>query len=113
MQIPANPTGINKKLLSDTDSNGNSRYRCVEILPGSLDCCMAARGILGQRFLNNQIPSLPLDACDAPDCQCSYEHLPDRRTHSRRVSDAVGQSTSAFFESQERPRISTGRRQGD
>ena len=113
MQIPANPTGINKKLLSDTDSNGNSRYRCAEILPGSLDCCMAARGILGERFLHHQIPSLPLDACDAADCLCSYEHLPDRRTQNRRVSDAVGDGTSAFFEAQERPRISTGRRQQD
>jgi hypothetical protein len=113
MQIPANPTGINKKLLSETDSNGNSRYRCVEVLPGSLDCCKAAQDILGQRFLNNQIPSLPLDACDAANCLCSYEHLPDRRTNSRRVSDAVSHSTSQFFESQERPRTSTGRRQQD
>ena len=113
MQVPANLTGTHKKQTSDNGDQENSEFRCVEVVAGNLDCCYAVQALLGKRFLNRQIPSLPLDACDVPDCQCSYEHLPDRRTHSRRVSDAASQSTSQFFESQERPRICTGRRQGD
>ncbi len=113
MQIPANPTGNHKKILLDTDDPEDSRYRCVEILPGGLDCCRAVRDTLGTRFLSAQVPSLPLDGCDAKDCQCSYELLPDRRTNSRRVSDALGDNTSYFFESHNRHRTSTGRRQKD
>jgi hypothetical protein len=113
MQIPANPTGINKKLLSDTDSNGNSRYRCVEVAPGSLDCCYAVQALMGERFLNNQIPSLPLDGCDAQNCECSYVHLKDRRSEARRVSDNVGNDTSTFYKMHDRHRISTGRRWND
>jgi hypothetical protein len=112
-KMPANVTAANKKKLSDTDEQGNSRYRCVEVLPGSLDCCQAVQDILGQRFLSKQIPSLPLDACDAQDCRCSYEFLADRRTSVRRVSDAVGNTTLQFVEMHDRHRVRTGRREGD
>jgi len=113
MQIPANETGNHKKLLLDIKQQANSEYRCVEVLPGSLDCCQAARDILGKRFLSDQVPSLPLDACDARDCQCSYELLEDRRTNSRRVSDALSNNTTLFFDSESRHRTSTGRRHND
>lgn len=110
MQIQANPAGMNNKELADKREQGNCRYRCVEVLPGGLDCCQAARDILGKRFLRKEIPSLPLDACDAKDCRCSYELLDDRRTGARRISDVVGNTTTLFFDSDNRQRTSSGRR---
>ena len=113
MQVPANLTGTYKKRSADSSAQENSKYRCVEVVPGSLDCCYAVQELLGERFLSKQIPSLPLDGCDAQDCQCSYAHLKDRRTDARRVSDAVGNDTSTFYKMHDRNRISTGRRHGD
>jgi hypothetical protein len=113
MQIPANLTINNKKQSSDISEHKSSQYRCVEVLPGNLDCCQAVQDILGKRFLSKEIPSLPLNTCDAQDCRCSYELLDDRRTHIRRVPDAAGNTTSPFFESHERHRDSTGRRSLD
>ncbi len=113
MQISANLTGRHKKQSSDSSEPENSEFRCVEILAGSLDCCYAVQELLGKRFLSRQIPSLPLDGCDAKDCQCSYELMPDRRTNSRRVSDALGDKTSHFYEMHDRHRTSTGRRNKD
>jgi len=113
MQMPANLTDTHKKQTFDGSERGDSKYRCVEVVPGSLDCCYAVQELLGERFLSKQIPSLPLDGCDAQDCQCSYAHLKDRRTDARRVSDAVGDDTSTFYKMHDRNRISTGRRHGD
>ncbi len=113
MQVPANLTDTNKKRSSDSSAQENSKYRCVEVVPGSLDCCYAVQELLGERFLSKQIPSLPLDGCDAQDCRCSYELLKDRRTDTRRVSDAVGNDTSTFYKMHDRHRIITGRRHGD
>lgn len=113
MQVPANKSGINNKRTPVNKEEGNSRYRCVEVLPGSLDCCHAAQDLLGRRFLSDEVPSLPLDACDADNCRCSYELLDDRRSSARRVSDVVGNNTTLFFESGKRHRTSTGRRQDD
>ena len=113
MQVPANLTGTHKKRSADSSAQENSKYRCVEVVPGSLDCCYAVQELLGKRFLSKQIPSLPLDACDAQDCQCSYEHLKDRRTNARRVSDVVVNTTSIFVDSNDAPRTSKGRRSND
>ncbi len=64
-----------------------SLYRGVQIVTAEAGCCRAARILVGQRFLFDEIPRLPLDACDARDCQCSYKFFDDRRTDTRRLSD--------------------------
>ncbi len=64
-----------------------SLYRGVQIVTGETECCRAARILTGQRFLFDEIPRLPLDACDARDCQCSYKLFNDRRADARRLSD--------------------------
>ena len=64
-----------------------SLYRGVQIVTGETGCCRAARILTGQRFLFDEIPRLPLDACDVRDCQCSYKLFDDRRTDARRLSD--------------------------
>ncbi|MDJ0751140.1 MAG: hypothetical protein QNJ11_16755 [Woeseiaceae bacterium] len=64
-----------------------SRYRGVQIVTLETGCCRAARDLVGQRFLCDEIPRLPLEACDAQHCQCIYELFNDRRTDTRRLSD--------------------------
>ncbi len=50
--------------------------------------CRAAAAIVGQRFLSEDAPLLPLPDCDMPrECRCVYQHFTDRRTERRRESD--------------------------
>jgi hypothetical protein len=50
--------------------------------------CDAARDMVGQRFLSEEAPRLPLDDCDcASRCGCVYRHFSDRRTEVRRDAD--------------------------
>ncbi len=63
-----------------------SLYRGVQIV-GDEGCCCVARTLAGQRFLSDEIPTLPLDQCDVTECRCSYELFDDRRTGERRLSD--------------------------
>jgi hypothetical protein len=50
--------------------------------------CRAAASIVGQRYLSEEAPALPLPDCDTPrDCRCVYQHFTDRRTDTRRESD--------------------------
>ncbi len=50
--------------------------------------CNAAAELHGRRFLADEAPRLPLDACLTPsNCHCVYKHFDDRRTGLRRDSD--------------------------
>ncbi len=50
--------------------------------------CNAAAELHGRRFLADEAPRLPLDACLTPStCHCVYKHFDDRRTGLRRDSD--------------------------
>ena len=50
--------------------------------------CNAAAELHDRRFLADEAPSLPLDACPTTsNCQCFCEHFDDRRTGLRRDSD--------------------------
>jgi hypothetical protein len=113
MQFLGNMPGTEKDQKPGNGVDDKTRYRCVEVLPGGIDCCQAANDILGKRFLRAEIPALPLATCDAEVCRCSYELLDDRRTSHRRASDAVGDSATLFFEADNRHRSSSGRRHDD
>lgn len=63
------------------------RYRGVQIVAASQDCCSAAKLFAGQRFRPDEIPKLPLERCDAAECRCTYKLYNDRRTSERRLSD--------------------------
>ena len=50
--------------------------------------CRAAAAIVGNRYLSEDAPSLPLPDCDIPrECRCVYQHFTDRRTDMRREAD--------------------------
>ena len=50
--------------------------------------CASVQRIEGLRFLSDDAPTLPLDACSHPQlCRCVYVHFQDRRTGSRRDTD--------------------------
>jgi len=87
--------GLFAKLVGKMTGNepraGNTRptslYRGVQIIACDEGSCRAAGILAGQRFLSDEIPKLPLDQCDAPDCRCRYKLFDDRRTGERRLSD--------------------------
>jgi hypothetical protein len=52
---------------------------------GRPGCCQGAKDIEETRFLLDDLPTLPLEACDRiTDCQCSFTHHNDRRDEERR-----------------------------
>ena len=64
------PTGLNRKLTR--------KFHGVSVKPGQ-QACAAAKGLAGQRFLPEEVPAVPLKACDLQKCQCAYSHHGDRR----------------------------------
>lgn len=64
-----------------------SLYRGVQIVAADEGCCRTVGMLASQRFLADEIPKLPLEQCDAPECHCSYKLYDDRRTDERRLSD--------------------------
>ena len=77
-------------------TNTRSRFRGVQLNPNHDGCCEAVRESVGQRFLSNEVPMLPLAACDSDDCRCTYELFDDRRTAVRRVGDFIHEAQRQF-----------------
>lgn len=63
-------------------------FHGVAVVPQE-DCeCAAAQACVGERFLSDDAPPLPLSGCDNPGgCRCKYQHFDDRRTQPRRETD--------------------------
>lgn len=78
----------------------------------STSACQAAKDFGEQRFLTDSAPKLPLQTCDAPVCDCKYEHYPDRRDDVRRLSDSGAFATIDLPRTMER-RKQRGRRKDD
>lgn len=74
---------------------------------------MAVKTLKDKRFLSGDVPKLPLDGCDANECQCTYELYHDRRTDIRRAADVTYDMASQYFEDGDRNNDSTGRRTDD
>src|SRR5271155_5308356 len=83
-------------------------WHAVSIVPNPR-ACGNARGLSRVRFLSKDAPTLPLEGCGAPLCDCHYRHHEDRRREPRRASDVTG---SRNWTGSER-RLSTGRRNTD
>jgi len=82
--------------FSDTDpldeTASRRRWHAVAVVACEA-ACKAARALEQKRFLSVDAPRLPLAACDAPVCECTYRHFADRRQDSRRSDsgpDAAG-----------------------
>ena len=66
----------------------NKNWRAVSVVPGGIACELALQ-LRGRRFLTREAPRLPLTECNRQnECQCKYQHLPDRRGSSRREADS-------------------------
>lgn len=87
-------------------------YSGVQINVNSRECCQAARELEGQRFLDIEVPMLPLKGCDVAECRCAYERYDDRRTDARRLSD-VGFDMASQLHDKENRVDTSGRRDDD
>ena len=70
------------------------RFGSVEIRTRN-GACAPARALEGRRFLAKDAPALPLPACKATQCSCTFAKLSDRRTEERRFEH--GGLTAAMF----------------
>jgi len=72
----------NTRRLDKADRRSSVRagnpFHAVSVHPAATSC-LAAETIRGQRFLSEQAPALPLEACTATSCNCRYVHHVDRR----------------------------------
>jgi hypothetical protein len=77
-----NPEGV------DQTKGDPQPFRAVEIRAPESSCA-AAKALNGRRFLCAEAPLLPLGDCDrSARCRCCYRHRRDRRSGSRRCTDA-------------------------
>lgn len=93
-------------------TDGNP-FHAVSIMPAEGHCA-AVGSLQVQRFLSDEAPSLPLEGCGSPDCQCRYVHHTDRRggARDRRLGPAEDVAALEFWRQRDR-RDSPGRRQRD
>jgi hypothetical protein len=79
------------------------------------DCCIAARKLAKKRFLSGEAPMLPLENCQASDCQCRYQHFNDRRDEEagRRNDFGLGKDLFGSDGQVNRREESLGRRAND
>lgn len=67
----------------------NKNWLGVKVVPGN-GACEAALRLRERRFLTREAPRLPLPDCNRQNqCQCKYQHLPDRRGAARREEDSA------------------------
>ncbi|MEX2258404.1 MAG: hypothetical protein WD672_06825 [Woeseia sp.] len=78
-------TQSNPPRLSAPLADGSGRFHAVSIRFGASPC-NKARHLHGQRFLSEAAPRLPMDGCDAANCDCRFVHHADRRAGDDRRS---------------------------
>lgn len=66
-------------------ADGSERFHAVSIRFGANPCSKAKR-LHAQRFLSEAAPRLPMDGCDAANCDCRFIHHADRRAGDDRRS---------------------------
>jgi hypothetical protein len=71
------PAGLNRKL--------SRKFHGVSVKPGQ-HACAAVHALADQRYLPDEVPALPLAACDLQKCQCTLSHHGDRRDREDRRS---------------------------
>jgi len=86
-RAPEPVTGRQKPSATKTPAGLNRRqtrkFHGVSVKPGP-QCCQAVGAIVGQRFLPDEVPALPLASCDQAACRCAYSHHGDRRDREDR-----------------------------
>lgn len=89
IESPAEPSAAAKP----KQTRARNRWHAVSIVPRG-QACEAAQACRGKRYLSLEAPRLPLQGCDAAQCQCRYRHFEDRRATQRRQDDASAAATS-------------------
>jgi len=82
-------SSVEKRAQSNTAElnkiSHSDQYWGVSIHPDQAsNCCEAAQALSGEQFTLDDVPNLPLTACDKPICLCRYVGLKERRTANRR-----------------------------
>ena len=73
-------------------------FHAISIEPAETSC-RAGESIKSQRFLSDEVPSLPLAECNAVECRCMYIHHFDRRSRAldRRLGPVEESEESEFW----------------
>jgi hypothetical protein len=91
----------------------NNPYAAVKLLPGK-DACQSAHWVSKKVYLrkDKELEHLPLNSCDRiENCNCSFQHLDDRRQEDRRSDSTVLQNV--FNSEEHRSKKKRGRRSTD
>lgn len=93
-------------------SVSRSPYRACTIEPGQ-DACAAVATLQEKRFLQTDVPLLPLPECGRLQCDCRYRRHDDRRhrDHERRLPGAT--ATELYPHTARERRRVRGRRADD
>jgi hypothetical protein len=104
---PGSTTALKAKPRSASPFHGVTLKPCLEP-------CEAVQAIVGQRFLSQQAPALPLAGCDQKRCDCTYKHFGDRRQRGDRRSgwDTFGGFSQTLIEGDRRDEDSDRRDDG-
>jgi hypothetical protein len=96
--------GCSGKPVAESKRNVNGRinsrnvYAALSIEPG-YNPCEAAQHIVGERYLVNEAPKLPLPGCNPAHCNCSFTEHDDRReSHEDRRNPYGSALTTQLFE---------------
>jgi hypothetical protein len=89
---------------------GQNLFHSVSIQPREGCACAKVQALQGVLYLSDDAPLLPIEGCEHPiDCRCTFVHFEDRRTESRRESDAGLPARASAVDQ----RVSEGRRVTD
>ncbi|MDO8862738.1 hypothetical protein Q6D67_13590 [Haliea sp. E1-2-M8] len=107
-------SGPQKQRTTGTSASATASfpYRACTIEPGR-DACAAVQCLQEQRFLQVDVPQLPLPECGRLQCDCRYRRHEDRRHRDddRRFPGAA--ATEIYAHATEERRRARGRRADD
>jgi hypothetical protein len=63
-------------------------WHSVSIIRGR-QACAAVVALNGRKWLSAEAPQLPIQGCDATQCDCRYRHHADRRSADRRETTGL------------------------
>ncbi len=104
---------VKKKTTTTQPMTAKNDYGGVQVTVNADTCCQAAKDIAGQRFLEKDVPKLPLDGCDVQECRCAFQRFDDRRSEPRRLSDVGFDIASQLHDEENRTSAAPGRRDDD
>ena len=103
---------VTKKTAQNAD-RARLPYHAVSCRSGA-GSCEAMAALEDQRFLVEDAPQLPLEACTKERCKCKYLHHQDRRDNDGGRRALYGIKTEFYeYTSKQDRRVKNGRREGD